>query len=130
MALTRNYKETVLSRIRRDPAFGAALYKEATTALLEGDTAVAFSILRDLVHARISFKRLASRTHLNEKSLLRMLSAKGNPTAEHTGRILKSVREELRLKPVVSVKRVRPAAREHGEVKGCARQESNLRPPA
>jgi hypothetical protein len=56
MALTRDYKETVLADIKRDPKFAHALYAEAVNSLLEGETEVALSILRDLVHAGITFK--------------------------------------------------------------------------
>jgi hypothetical protein len=59
MALTLEYKETVLARIQRDPKFAWALYAEAVHALLAGETNVGRSMLRDLVQAGISFKTLA-----------------------------------------------------------------------
>ena len=49
MALTREYKQTVVARIKRDSAFARALYAEAIDALLEGETSEGLSILRDLV---------------------------------------------------------------------------------
>lgn len=51
MALTRDYKDTVVARIKRDPKFARALYAEAVGALLEGETAEGLSMLRDLVRA-------------------------------------------------------------------------------
>ena len=69
MALTRDYKETVVARIRRDRKFARALYAEALGALLEGETAEGLSMLRDLVHAEITFKELARQTGLGEKTL-------------------------------------------------------------
>ena len=51
MALTREYRETILARIKRDPKFARALYAEAVNALLEGETGQGLSILRDLVEA-------------------------------------------------------------------------------
>ena len=62
MALTRDYKKTVVARITRDPEFAQALYAEALDALLAGETAEGLSMLRDLVHASISFKELARQT--------------------------------------------------------------------
>jgi hypothetical protein len=59
MALTREYRETVLARIKRDPKFSRALYAEAVNALMEGETDVGLSMLRDLVHANITFKELS-----------------------------------------------------------------------
>ena len=39
MILTREYKETVVARIQRDPKFAKALYAEDMNALLGGETA-------------------------------------------------------------------------------------------
>src|SRR3989442_98354 len=58
MALTRDYKETVVARVKRDRKFVRALYAEAMNALLEGETAEGLSMLRDLVNAEITFKGL------------------------------------------------------------------------
>ncbi len=95
MALTRDYKATVLARIQRDPKFARALYAEALNALLEGDTAEGFSMLRDLVHAKITFKTLASETGFGEKALHRMLGKKGNPRSQNLFVITKVIREDL-----------------------------------
>lgn len=95
MALTREYKETVLERIKNDPDFQKALYAEAVTALLEGEQEEALSMLRDLVHAAISFKTLAGQTGVSEKSLLRMLSPRGNPTVKNIGLILHAIQQDL-----------------------------------
>lgn len=101
MALTRDYKETVVARIRRDPKFARALYAEAIGALLDGETAEGLSMLRDLVHAQITFKELARQTRLGEKTLHRMLNHNGNPTARNLGVIVKSIAEDLGVKPRV-----------------------------
>ena len=103
MALTRDYKETVVARIKRDRKFARALYAEATSALLEGETAEGLSMLRDLVHAEITFKELARQTGFDEKSLHRMLSRRGNPTARTLAKIVAAIREDLGLVPRVSV---------------------------
>lgn len=83
MALTQKYKQTVLTRIKRDPKLAKALYAEAVNALLEGETEEGLSILRDLVHASITFKELARQTRFGEKTLHRMLSRRGNPTTRN-----------------------------------------------
>ena len=82
MALTRDYKETVLKRIQKDNKFAQALYVEAMNALLAGETEDGLSMLRDLVNARVSFSELAKQTGFGEKSLHRMLSRRGNPTSK------------------------------------------------
>ena len=103
MALTRLYKETVLARIKRDRKFARVFFAGAIEMLLEGETAEALSRLRDLVHAEISFKELARQTGLGEKTLHRMLNDRGNPTARNLGVILKSIAEDLGVKPRVTV---------------------------
>src|SRR5580658_9135386 len=101
MALTRDYKETVMARIKRDRKFARALYAEAVNALLDGETAEGLSMLRDLVHAEITFKELARQTGLGEKTLLRMLNRRGNPTARNLGLITRSIADDLGIKPRV-----------------------------
>ena len=75
------------------------MYTEAVNALLEGETDEGLSMLRDLVHAGITFKELARQTGLGEKSLHRMLSRRGNPTTRNLFAVTKAIREELGIKP-------------------------------
>jgi hypothetical protein len=48
MALTRDFKKTVVARAERDPAFAKALLDEAARLLLSGDSETARRILRDI----------------------------------------------------------------------------------
>jgi DNA-binding phage protein len=105
MALKRDYRETVLDRIRRDPEYTAALYAEAISALLEGDKTTSLSILRNLVHAHISFKTLAGQTGFGEKALHRMLGANGNPTIKNLATILHTVEKDLKLVTEITARR-------------------------
>ena len=107
MITTRDYRETIIARIKRSPSFARGLYAEAINAILEGETAEGLSMLRDLVHAEISFKQLARQTGLGEKSLHRMLNRRGNPTAHNLGAILRSIADDLGIKPRVEVAAVR-----------------------
>ena len=110
MALTKEYRTSVVERIQRDPEYTAALYAEAVGCLVEGDKATALSILRDLVHAHITFKSLAEETGVGEKALHRMLGARGNPTADNLCLIMHAVEQDLRLTTEVTTK-VRKRAR-------------------
>src|SRR6266446_1676575 len=103
MARTREYRETVVARIKRDRKFARALFAEAMNALLEGETIEGLSMPRDLVHAEITFKELGRQTGLGEKTLHRMLNRNGNPTARNLGMIVKSIAEDLGIKPRVGV---------------------------
>ena len=57
MALTRNFKQTVVARVESDPAFSKALLDEAATLFLSGEPETARLILRDLVNATIGLPR-------------------------------------------------------------------------
>lgn len=95
MALTRDFKETVNARIKRDSAFATALLDEAIYLFLNGEPETARLILRDLVNATIGFEELAIKTSKPSKSLHRMLSAKGNPTMDNLTAIFDVIRKFL-----------------------------------
>ena len=77
------FQELVPKRIRQEPDFTAALLEEALERLVANDVVVAQLVLRDVVNGTIGFQALASATGLMEKSLMRMLSVKGNPQARN-----------------------------------------------
>ena len=95
MALTRDFKRTVVERVRRDPAFARALLDEAATLFLNGEPDMARLILRDLVNATIGFEALAVETAMPSKSLHRMLSKTGNPSMNNLAAIFDVVRKRL-----------------------------------
>ena len=93
MALTRDFRETVQARVARDASYRRALLAEAVNELLAGELRVGKSILRDYVNATIGFEGLAAEIGKSSKSLQRMLSSSGNPTAENLLAILKVLQE-------------------------------------
>jgi len=95
MALTRDFKETVVSRVQEDSAFAQALLNEAATLFLNGDAETSKLILRDLVNATIGFENLATDIHKPSKSLHRMLSHSGNPTMENLSAIFVAIKKAL-----------------------------------
>jgi DNA-binding phage protein len=95
MALTRDFKHTVVDRIRRDPAFAKALLDEAATLFLNDEPQTARLILRDLVNATVGFEVLAGETGKPSKSLQRMLSVRGNPSMENLAAIFGVLRRKL-----------------------------------
>ncbi len=80
MALTRDLKESIVERIKRDPTFARALFDEASTLLLNDEPDTARLALRDLVNATVGFEKLVAETGKPAKSLHRMLSKTGNPS--------------------------------------------------
>ncbi len=95
MALTRDFKETVIARVKRDPAFAQALLDEALTLFLNGEPESSKLILRDLVNATVGFETLSKKVHKSSKSLHRMLSKSGNPTMENLSAILVAIKKAL-----------------------------------
>jgi DNA-binding phage protein len=83
MALSKDFKETIQDRARRDAAFRESLLKEAVDALLSGDMETGKIVLRDYINATVGFEKLATATKKSSKSLMRMLGPKGNPQARN-----------------------------------------------
>jgi DNA-binding phage protein len=97
MTLTRDFKQTVVERVQRDPASAKALLDEAATLFLSGEPDTARLILRDLVNATVGFEQLAQLTQKPSKSLHRMLSQKGNPSMDNLAAIFDAVRGWLKV---------------------------------
>ncbi len=100
MALTREFKSTVQARAMRDAAFRKALLREAVDCFLSGDVDTGKAVLRDLINATIGFLDLGRAMARPPKSLMRMLSAAGNPNARNLFQIVAILqkRERVRLK--------------------------------
>ena len=95
MALTRDFKQTVVARVQRDPAFARALLDEAATLFLNGEPHTARLLLRDLVNATMGFEQLAATIDKPSKSLHRMLSENGNPSMENLAAIFQALQKDL-----------------------------------
>ena len=97
MALTRDFRQTVVERVRRDPKFARALLDEAATLFLNGEPEAARLLLRDLVNATVGFESLATMTDKPAKSLHRMLSRSGNPSMDNLAAIFDALRQQLKV---------------------------------
>lgn len=104
MALTRDFKTTILARAQRDARFRQALFTEAINAFLAGDMITGKAILRDLVNATVGFERLAEAINKPSKSLHRMLSPQGNPSTENFFDIVSALQKKTRVKLCVTAK--------------------------
>jgi hypothetical protein len=98
MALTRDFKETILARAQRDARFRQELFTEAINAYLTGDTATGKAILRDLVNATIGFEVLAAAVKKPSKSLHRMLAPRGNPSTTNFFEIVRALQKRTGVK--------------------------------
>lgn len=97
MALTRNFKQTVVERAQRDQELAKALLDEATILFLSNEPETTRIILRDLVNATLGFEQLAELTDKPSKSLHRMLSPKGNPSMDNLAAIFGAIRSRLKV---------------------------------
>jgi DNA-binding phage protein len=98
MALTRDFKQTILARTKRDPKFRQALFTEALNAYLTGDTATGKATLRDLINATIGFEQLAHEVKKPSKSLHRMLGPGGNPNTENFFGIVSALQRKTKMR--------------------------------
>lgn len=117
MALTRDFKETIRARVKRDPGFRKALLREGIENFLSGDVETGKIILRDFINATVGFTKLSDVTHRSAKSLMRMLGPTGNPQARNLFEIVaylqraEGVRFEVRSARTASRSRKRPFPR-------------------
>jgi hypothetical protein len=104
MALTRDFKETILNRVQKDKAFRRELLKEGIGCLLSGDVETGKTVLRDYIHATSGFVALADATGIPVKSLLRMFGPAGNPQAKNLFQVIAYLqkREGVHLKLTAS----------------------------
>jgi len=93
MALTRDFKDTILVRAQKDPEFRVGLLTEAAQCLLSDEVDLAKSLLRDYVNATIGFQELGNLVHKKPESLMRMLSANGNPSIGNISKVMASLRK-------------------------------------
>jgi DNA-binding phage protein len=99
MAITREFRATLLERAQKDAEFRQAMLKEGIDALLAGDLETGKAILRDYINMAVGFGPLAEATHIPAKSLMRMLGPKGNPRADNLFQIIQHLQahEGIRL---------------------------------
>jgi len=81
MAITRNFKETVQARALHDRRFREGILRESIECMLSGDIKTGKALIRDYINATIGFEKLSRLTKKDSKSLMRMFSISGNPTA-------------------------------------------------
>lgn len=94
MALTRDFKITVLARAQRDSDFRRGLLEEGIELLLAGDITTGKALIRDYINASIGFEKLARLTKHKPQSLMRMFSKDGNPRADNLFAVIKHLQKK------------------------------------
>jgi DNA-binding phage protein len=98
MALTRDFKETIMERAAHDEQYRKGLLAEAVNEILEGNLDVGKAMLRDYINATITFPALARKLNKPSKSIHRMLGPNGNPRMDSIVGILKILQDQERIK--------------------------------
>jgi hypothetical protein len=93
MALTKDFKVTIMERAKKDKKFCDAMLLEAISELLTGDVDTGKAILRDYINATISFDTISKALDKNPKSIMRMLSPIGNPASKTLFAILHEIQQ-------------------------------------
>ena len=93
MALTRDFKETIQTRVQHDAVFREELLKEGIQCFLSGDVETGKAILRDYINATIGFEELGDLTDKSPKSLMRMFGPKGNPQAKNLFEVIQHLQK-------------------------------------
>jgi DNA-binding phage protein len=106
MALTKDFKETIQARARREPAFRKALLQEGVECLLSGDVDTGKAVLRDYINATLGFEKLAQDFGKSSKSLMRMFGPSGNPQASNLFAVIRYLQEQEGVYLEVKAKRV------------------------
>ena len=97
----RDFNALVWRRIRRDRDFARLVLAGAVRDFCTGDSVTAQLMLRDFVKGTIGFRELGRRLGKSPKSLMRMLSAKGNPRADNLAAIIAALATHAGLRLVV-----------------------------
>jgi hypothetical protein len=82
VALTRDFRETVMAAAQKDAVYRRSLLTRGFALSHSGgeeDRNVGKSLLRDYINATVGFQTLAKELGKKPESLMRMLSASGNP---------------------------------------------------
>lgn len=93
MALTTEFKNTIKKRTEEDESYRLALFKVSVESMLAGDIQTGKKLLRDYINATIGFEELGQKINKSPKSLMRMLSETGNPTASNIFQTINFLKE-------------------------------------
>lgn len=83
MALTKDFNETIKSRLQQSEEFRRALLREAVGCMVAGDVETGKSVLRKYINGTVGFVKLGADLGRSPKALMRMFSTIGNPQAKN-----------------------------------------------
>lgn len=90
-ALNLDLSRAIFQRLQTRPMFRACILCETVRAMLDDNVQLTKGLLRRVIDATMGYEELAVRMDGHPKSLVRMLSPSGNPSATHLVGILTRV---------------------------------------
>lgn len=90
MALTRDFKETIVERAKRDKKFRRGMLMRGIALIIAGDkddVQTGKSFIRDYINATLGFAALSKHTGIPKESLMRMLGPSGNPSLNNLNQV-------------------------------------------
>lgn len=97
MTLNRDYKQIVVSRVERDPAFAKLPVDKAAALVSSSGPDASRLILQDLAYATVGLESLAELTDQPGKSLHGVLSPQGDPSIDNLSIIFVAVEVPTRV---------------------------------
>jgi hypothetical protein len=82
MPLSRDFRETIREQLASEE-FRREFLREAVSNMIAADLETAKSVLREYINGTLGFVALGEALSKSPKSLMRMLSAQGNPQARN-----------------------------------------------
>jgi hypothetical protein len=95
MALTKDFHDTFVERIKTDSEFASALLDEAVISLEAGETQTACLALCDLVTGTIGFEKLAVEAKIPVAVLQSILSRRRKPIGDYLDPVVTDVVNRL-----------------------------------
>lgn len=108
MGLTRDFRETVVARAKRDAVIRRAMLKSGIELMLSDDpedATVGREKLRDYINATLGFEELGRLVGKNPKSLMQMFNARGNPSQKNLAAVLGQLTAQERVSLRVTLRR-------------------------
>lgn len=130
MSLTVYFKDTVMKRLRRDPAFARALLCQGIETLLSNEPEVSKDLLRDYINGTIGFDGLSKQVDIPVKSLMRMLGPGGNPQANNLFAIVAALQKHAGVQIRVTSTPVKKAAKTARKAKAAESGNHEYRAPS
>ena len=103
MPLSREFKEVVVARAKKDPEFRRELIVEAINMILAGDITPGRLMLRDYINATGAMNDICKTLRKHKSAVARMLGPSANPTLDSIVPVIRACAEREKVHLAVCV---------------------------